>query len=260
MGFFGTRPSTLTDRRPITASLGLASTSTKNDWPLSKPRKDGIRVLGRLDGRRRDVLAAGAVGLELHAHARDPHLGQAIGLQAGRVAARGQHAPHGVDAAEPGADGVEVGALGVGIEPEGVPQHVVGRARVDLVEPAGVGEALGGDAPPLLVHVVVALAVVVGIGRVGPGGVGVVDVQALLLLVLPPAVAPLEDQAADGVADPALARGLLVDLPPLAQQVVGLARLVLLHGDGVEGVGPELGEHGGHAQLLGPRPRSSPAR
>ena len=74
-------------------------------------------------------------------------------------------------------------------------------------------------------------------------------VEVLVLLVLPPAVAPLEHEAADGVAGDAEAVGgltahVLVEVGPLPQQVAGLGERVFPVGAGVEGVGAELGvEH-----------------
>ena len=68
--------------------------------------------------------------------------------------------------------------------------------------------------------------------------------------MLPPAVGPLEDEAADRVADAALAPALLVDLLPLRAQVLGLRGRVLAIFLGVVGVGAELGEHRRHAELV----------
>ena len=158
------------------------------------------------------------------------------------------------DLAEAPADDLRRRRLGVGVEAEGPLQDVVGGARRHRDEAAVVGGALGRDPPPLLVHVVAALDEVVHVGAGGPAGVGVVDVEVLLLAELPPAVRPLEDEAAQGGAGAALAVGLLVDLAPLAEEVVGLGDIVLAVPLGVVGVGAELGVDEGHPHLVADAP------
>src|SRR5207244_4602471 len=65
----------------------------------------------------------------------------------------------------------------------------------------------------------------------------ILDVEVLILADLPPAVGPLEDKAADGVAGAPLAPALLVDLLPLRELDLGLRGSVLVAGARVERVG-----------------------
>ncbi|MFO0004399.1 MAG: hypothetical protein ACK559_25055, partial [bacterium] len=112
-----------------------------------------------------------------------------------------------------------------------------------------VGRALRGDAEPLLVHVEAALDVVLGVPAVGPARVRVVDVEVLVLLVLPPAVVPLEHEAAHRVSDVAAAH-VPVYVLPLGQEVAGLRQPVLTVPLRVEGVGAELGVEHRDSELL----------
>ena len=85
---------------------------------------------------------------------------------------------------------------------------------------------------------------------VPPRGRGVVLVEVDVLLVLPPAVAPLKDHAADGVLHPTLAVALLVDLLPLGLQVLRLGDRIFDPAFRVERVGAKLGVHERKAELL----------
>ena len=138
----------------------------------------------------------------------------------------------------------------VGVQREDLGQHVVGHPRPRLVHAVGVGQAQRGDAEPLLVHVVLAFRPVEQVGLVGPRGIVVLLVEVLRLQVLPPLVAPLEHEPADGVALLAVAPGLVVHLLPLVLQHQGLGALVLLEAPRIERVAAELEEHHGHVQLL----------
>ncbi len=196
------------------------------------------------------VAPPGAVGLELEAESAQADPIGGLGQESGAVASGLEHRRLGLDGREVAADSLEIRPRPIGGQPERVAQGVVGGPGVEIEQPAGVRRALGADPPPLLVHVVVAGNVILDVPPVRPRGVGVVDVEPALLAELPPPVAPLEDEPADGVSHPALAVGLLVDLLPLPEEIARLHPLVLAHLLLVEGVRPELGEHDRDPQLV----------
>ena len=144
----------------------------------------------------------------------------------------------------------QIGTRAVGIERTGIPQSIISGAGEHIIIPLWVGETLGADSPPLLVHIVFTLDKIVRITPIRPGGIGVVNSEVRILLILPPAVTPLESDPTDGITDSTLAGRLFVDLLPLTQQKMGLVVLILLHGTSVEGVTAELCEHNRDAQLL----------
>ncbi len=205
----------------------------------------------RLDrARRADPGSPRAERLQFDAQAAHAHPIERIRHQSRTVTTRRELHRRGFDRGEVGADSGEVGSRSVRVERVSSLQGVVSGPGVEIVQPPKVGPALGGDAPPLLVHVVLAGGIVLGVRVVGPRGIGVVDVEVLLLSELPPAVAPLERQTPDGVAHPALATRMLVDLLPLAQQVARLGHLILAHLAGVPGIGPEFCEHDRDAEFV----------
>ena len=159
--------------------------------------------------------AAGAEGRELEAHPAHP---DPVGRRrpcGGAIAAGPERHLRRLDRGEVRPDGGEVGARRVRGQRVGTLQRVVGRARIELEVPAGVGGPLRRDPPPLLVHVVVARDKVLADRRRSATRRCCHGRRAALLPELPPAVAPLEGEAADGVADASLAARLLVDLLPL---------------------------------------------
>jgi hypothetical protein len=146
---------------------------------------------------------------------------------------------------------VDLGLAGrVRIHGEDFRQHVVGHPRPRLVDAVGVRRPQRGDAEPLLVHVVLAFGPVEQVALVRPRRVLVLNVQVFHLQVLPPLVAPLENEPADGVALLAEAVGLVVHLLPLVLQDERLRPLVLLVAAGVERIAAELEEQDGQAELL----------
>ena len=77
------------------------------------------------------------------------------------------------------------------------------------------------------------------------------NVEVLGLPVLPPAVRPLEVEAADGVVRAAVTRGVLVDLLPEGEVDVGLSQVVLATLARVVGVRAELRVEEGQLELVG---------
>ena len=198
----------------------------------------------------RALVAVADARLVAHAHVAEAHGAQPLHLVEGAAGGVAVGVVGEADLVEAPADDVDRRRAGVGVQAEGALQDVVGGARRHRDEAPAVGGPLGRDPPPLLVHVVAPLHEVVDVGARRPAGVGVVDVEVLLLAELPPAVRPLEDEAAQGGAGAALAVGLLVDLPPLAEEVAGLGDVVLAVPLRVPGVGAELGVDEGHAHLV----------
>ena len=113
-----------------------------------------------------------------------------------------------------------------------------------------IGLTLRGNPEPLLIHVVGALHKVLRVALVGPAGRGVLNLEILRLLVLPPAIRPLEHEAADGVSYATPTVRLGIDLFPLCREVLGLREVILAPAPGVEGIGAKLRKEDGDAQRL----------
>ena len=202
----------------------------------------GPERLGVAKGRRlrpaRRRLACAHRAVEDHPQVRQPQPLQRLGLtlcpQRGIPVAKTRRC-----------DAIKVGiqrrpARPIGVERKGLLQRVVGGPRPHAVVALAVVHRLGGDAEPLLVHVVLPRHEVVRVAPVRPRGILVVNVEPDLLARLPPAIRPLKDEAADGVAHAAVAMRVAVDVLPLLEQVAGLRNVVLAPLFGVEGVGTKL--------------------
>ena len=97
-------------------------------------------------------------------------------------------------------------------------QHLVCQTGLERIESSGVWLSLGADTNPRLIHIVLALDIVEVIATVGPRGMGIMDIEVLLLLILPPAIAELERKASDTISAESHACRILIDLVPVAQQ------------------------------------------
>ncbi len=124
-------------------------------------------------------------------------------------------------------------------------QSFICDTRVELVETFPVGLALGADTKPLFIHIILALDIVELISAVNPGGVGVVDVEVLVLTTFPPAIAKLECESSYAVVAQSHTGGIEVYLLPVVKQHLSLFPLSLMFGDGIEGIGTELRKHDG---------------
>ena len=171
-------------------------------------------ALGALGVSCVEVRTVGGYRLELHREIdRADHLDVTNGLRQRLRRVRGADSG-GIDRAPVLSDPLEIDAHAVGVELVALLQHVVGGAGEGLVEAVLVGLALRADAEPLLVHVVAVRGPVEHVCFVRPARRLVVNVEVDLLVVLPPAVDPLERHAADRVACTALAVAVLVDFLP----------------------------------------------